>query len=223
MRTGNQGLKLSDLIIVLLIVFATIGGCETDFGGGSPDDDDTDISDLESVTGTIVTVTPERENGVSNIRTQITNELEGKYIDITGSDGFFMVQGNLSGTPELAFLDQSNNQDSLGSTNLNVFPKADVDLGNIRLENGSVVFEDDIFTTFEAEIEQNNCSGNTGSLVVTATNENTAEIQVQIINSTTIQNNGDVITCDDLLEGDDVQVSGVILSGNSVEAQSILR
>lgn len=223
MGCRDDKLKIYDFIVVLLIVFTTIGGCDTDFGGGSPDDDDTDISDLETVAGTIVSVTPARENGVSNIRTQVTNDSEGKFLDQTGSDGFFMVQGNLSGTPELAFLDESNNRNSLGNTNLNVFPRANVDLGNIRLENGSIVFEDDIFTTFEAEIDQRNCSGSTGSLLVTATNENTAEIQVQLINSTTIQNNGDVITCTDLLQGDTVQISGVLLSGNSVEAQSILR
>ena len=219
MRNKKASSYFKGLIPLILLAFFITGGCDTDFGGGDPDDDDRDISDLEAIEGTVVSVTPAREEGVDNINVEATKETGARYLDATGSDRFFRVRGNLSGMTQLEFSDG----DSLGITNVNVFPRATVDIGDISLENGTVVFEQDIITSFEAEVDQNNCSGNSGSVEVIASNDITVDVQVQIINTTTIQDNGDVISCDDLLAGDDVQISGVLLSGNSVEAQVVIR
>lgn len=219
MRNKKTSSYFKGLIPLILLVFFITGGCDTDFGGGDPDDDDRDISDLEAVEGTVVAVIPERQDGVDDINVEATSNTGARYLDTTGSDGFFRVRGNLSGMTELEF----SNGESLGITTVNVFPRATVDIGDISLENGTVVFEQEIITSFEAEVKQNNCSGNSGSIGVTASNGITVDVQVQIINTTTIQDNGDVISCDDLLAGDDVQISGVLLPGNSVEAQVVIR
>lgn len=215
--------KIYSYLILFFVLFAVTGGCDVEFGnsdrsnGGGGGDDN-----METVEGTIVDVIPSRENDVSNITLEITDEDSAEmFFDTSDSTGFFMVEGSFSGMPQLNFVDDDNNQNSLGRVFINVFPRARVRLGDIRLDNGNVVFEDDIRVTFNADIIENNCMDSSGSIDVEATNGSTVDILVQIRNSTDLVRDGEDITCNDLLTGQEVEVTGFLLVGNSVDADRI--
>lgn len=222
---GKYSGTITGYLCLFLLLFVIVGGCDVDFGTSDREDDDGgggDGTTSESVEGTIVDVIPTRENDVSNITLEITDEdTTDMFFGTTDNSGFFRVEGNFSGTPQLNFVDDDNNQNSLGRIIINVFPRARVRLGDIRLDNGNVVFEEDIRVTFDADIIENNCMGNSGSIEVEATNNNTVEILVQITNSTDLVRDGDDITCDDFMIGQEVEISGFLLVGNSVEADRI--
>lgn len=222
---GKYSGTITGYLCLFLLLFVIVGGCDVDFGTSDREDDDGgggDGTTSESVEGTIVDVIPTRENDVSNITLEITDEdTTDMFFGTTDNSGFFRVEGSFSGTPQLNFVDDDNNQNSLGRIIINVFPRARVRLGDIRLDNGNVVFEEDIRVTFDADIIENNCMGNSGSIDVEATNNNTVEILVQITNSTDLVRDGDDITCDDFMIGQEVEISGFLLVGNSVEADRI--
>ncbi len=96
-------------------------------------------------------------------------------------------------------------------------------MGDIRLENGTIVFEDDNpNVTFDAEVTENNCSDNTGSIEVLAKNDqDEVNVIVQISESTDLVDDGDDITCDDIFLGNDVEVQGELLSGSNVDATRV--
>lgn len=222
---GKYSGTITGYLCLFLLLFVIVGGCDVDFGTSDREDDDGGGgggTTSESVEGTIVDVIPTRENDVSNITLEITDEdTTDVFFGTTDNSGFFRVEGSFSGTPQLNFVDDDNNQNSLGRIIINVFPRARVRLGDIRLDNGNVVFEEDIRVTFDADIIENNCMGNSGSIEVEATNNNTVEILVQITNSTDLVRDGDDITCDDFMIGQEVEISGFLLVGNSVEADRI--
>lgn len=217
----------SSLLIISISLF-TIGGCDVDFstpddnssGGGSNGGSGTGS---ENVEGTIVDVIPTRENDLENITAQVSDEdTLSTFSSTTSNTGFFSVQGDFAGNPELEFLDQDNSDSTLGLIILNVFPDAEVDIGDIRLENGNVVFEDETEITFEGDVIENNCTNNNGTIIVEAKNDqDEVDVIVQITNSTSIDRDGDDIDCNELLIGQEVEVRGELLIGNSVDANSI--
>lgn len=211
-------------MIVIILALAVSGGCDVEFGnsdrnngnGGGGGEDE------ESVEGTIITVIPGRENGVENITVEITDEVTtDMFFDTTDNTGFFRVEGSFSGTPQINFADDDDNQNSLGRVFINVFPGSRIRLGDIRLDNGNVIFEDDTRVTFLADIIENNCADNSGSIDVEASNSTTVEILVQINNSTDLVRDGDDITCNDFVIGQEVEISGFLLVGNTVDADRI--
>ena len=212
-------------MILVTVVIGVIGGCDVDFGtnnNGNNGGGGGGGSTSESVEGTIVDVVPSRSSGVSNITAQISLQSAVRmYMDTTSDTGFFKVEGSFSGNPQLDFLDEDNDQSSLGTIILNVFPRATLKLGNIRLDTGNVVFENDIKVIFNADLTQNNCVDNSGSIKVEPTDGSNLDIIVQITNSTDLERDNDSITCNDLLIGQTLKITGVLLVGNSVEADSI--
>lgn len=216
----HKGSILPRAIISLLFIwFLAVGGCDVDFGGGDNNGGGGGGgSTNETVNGTIVDIIPDQD--IEGILVEITlnDFLEGS--DVTNSSGIFDIDGTFAGSPKIEFIDTESN--SLGEVFLNVFPTAEVELGDIRLENGTIVFEDVANVTFEGELTTNNCSGNTGSIEVVAKNdEDEVNVIVQISESTDLVDNGDDITCEDIFLGNDLEIQGELLSGSNVDATRV--
>ncbi len=209
------------VLFLFFLSFLNIGGCDVDFG--TPDDSGNGSNNGESVEGKVISVIPSREKGVENITVKIISEItQEEFTDITNSSGFFKIEGSFAGNAKIEFIDEENEEQSLGKAIINVFPTAELKLGDISLEDGNIVFEDDTTVTFDAVITQNDCTVNNGTLTVEALNDDhTVEIVVQVDNATDIKRDEDDITCDDLIDGDDVEIEGTLLLGNSVKAHSI--
>ncbi|MGH7884687.1 MAG: hypothetical protein ACRENO_03215 [Thermodesulfobacteriota bacterium] len=216
----------SSLIFFFTIIF--IGGCDIDFGTGTDNGNNGGgggIDDGEIVRGTIVDTIPGRSSGVSNIDITITDDdTEDQSTATTGSSGFFSIEGSFAGNPDIEFFDNDDSGNSLGVVILNVFPGARVDLGNISLENGIVNFLDDTEVDFTADLIDNNCSGNSGTVIVEIDldgTDNDLEILVQITNSTDIEVDGLDADCGDFIIGQELEIRGILLIGNSVNATDI--
>ena len=218
MKKFSENILAGVVFLVLLSLFM-IGGCDIDFssnnsGGGSNGGNNT--SNTETTQGTIVSIIP-LEN-IGGITVQIKEESSNKiFSDTTNDSGFYSISGQYALTPEMEFINGEST--SLGRIFINVIPGSELDLGNIRLENGVVIFENDADITFEGDMIVNNCTDNAGSIEVEAENDEiTAEIIVQISPSTDIVRNGDDISCQNILVGQTVEVRGLLLTGNTVDA-----
>ena len=153
---------------IFLFLFLIIGGCDVDFGGTNDDDGGGGSTD-EVIRGTITEIIPNRENNLAGITVSVMEEdALQTFTDTTSSSGTFFIEGNFaSNNTTLDFLDDDNGDELLGQTSINIFPEAEVNLGNITLENGTVDFdEDDVTISFEADLIEINCTDNSGSLTV---------------------------------------------------------
>jgi len=210
---------------IFLFLFLIIGGCEVDFGGTNDDDDGGGGSTDEVIRGTITEIIPNRENNLAWITVSVMEEdALQTFTDTTSSSGTFFIEGNFaSNNTTLDFLDDDNGDELLGQTSLNIFPEAEVNLGNITLENGTVDFdEDDVTISFEADLIEINCTDNSGSLTVESEGSDPIDIIIQVSNSTVITRDNDDIDCNDLLIGQTVDINGNLLGfGNNVDADTI--
>ncbi len=222
MGTYNTKFILRGIAVLILLSIFTIGGCDVDFGSGDNGGGGGGGgggSETETVQGTVVDVIPDQDVEGILVEITINDFLEGS--GTTNSGGFFDIEGPFAGTPKVEFFDDSSTL--LGSVFINVFPTAKVELGDIRLENGTVIFEDgNAEVTFDSTITVNNCTGNSGSIEVKAENDQEeTNVIVQISESTDLVQDGDDITCQSIFIGNDVEVQGELLSGNSVDATRI--
>lgn len=226
MRTAKIPMFGIALILLLVFSFFTVGGCDVDFGGGGDDNGgggNGGSSDPEIVQGTITDIIPDEDTeGIMVVITDDSNNTE--FTDTTNSAGFFSISSlssTFAGTPRLEFFDATG-MNLLGVINITVFPTARVELGNISLENGTIIFADDTEVTFEGDVITNNCVANSGSLEVEARREGvTTEVIVQVSASTDVLRDGDEILCEEVLIGQEVQVRGDLLQGDSVDADFI--
>ncbi|MCL4244185.1 MAG: hypothetical protein KJ002_03505, partial [Candidatus Dadabacteria bacterium] len=140
---------------------------------------------------------------------------------VTDDGGFFSIDGPIAGTALLEFTSESGML--LGSYGVEIFPTATVELGDITLENGVVKLDNvNPEVTFDAEVTQNNCTGNTGSMQVEARNDQgTKVVIVQISNSTDLIIDGDDVDCEDILEGRNVEIQGDLVSSSTVDASRV--
>jgi len=210
---------------IFLFLFLIIGGCEVDFGGTNDDDDGGGGSTDEVIRGTITEIIPNRENNLAGITVSVMEEDAFQtFTDTTSSSGTFFIEGNFaSNNTTLDFLDNDNGDELLGQTSINIFPEAEVNLGNITLENGTVDFDqDDVTISFEADLIEINCTDNSGSLTVESEGSDPIDIIIQVSNSTVITRDNDDIDCNDLLIGQTLDINGNLLGfGNNVDADSI--
>lgn len=212
--------------MIIFLAFLLIGGCDIDFGTSDDNDNGNSGVDIgEIVEGTVVDTIPGRPADQENIEVIVTDdETDRRFSDTTGVNGFFSIMGSFSGSPDIQFLDNEDSGSSLGIVIINVFPGAEVDLGDIRLENGNVIFLDDTEVDFEADLIQNNCFGNSGNLLVEidlSGTDDDPEILVQINSSTDIEIDGLDSDCDDLLIGQELEINGILLIGDNVDANQI--
>ena len=210
---------------IFLFLFLIIGGCDVDFGGTNDDDDGGGGSTDEVIRGTITEIIPNRENNLAGITVSVMEEDAFQtFTDTTSSSGTFFIEGNFaSNNTTLDFLDNDNGDELLGQTSINIFPEAEVNLGNITLENGTVDFdEDDVTISFDADLIEINCTDNSGSLTVESEGSDPIDIIIQVSNSTVITRDNDDIDCNDLLIGQTVDINGNLLGfGNNVDADTI--
>ncbi len=223
MRKFNLPTIGTALIFLFILSFLTIGGCDVDFGGGGDDNGGGGggSSDPEMVEGTITDIIPDQDT--QGIMVVITNDDNVEFTDTSNTAGFFSVtslSGTFAGTPTLEFFDTTSTL--LAIINITVFPTARVELGNVTLENGTIIFSDPTEVTFEGDVITNNCVTNSGSIEVEAKREGvTTDVIVQVSSSTDVLRDGDEILCEELLIGQTVQVRGDLLQGDSVDADFI--
>ena len=214
-------------ICLALIMFFIVGGCDVEFGSDDDDGGGGNNNDDEIVQGTIIEVLPTRENGVENITVVVIDDNSFEFEDTTTNSGFFSIEGNFSldsGDLDLEFRDGDNMNEILAETSIDTFPGAQLDLGNITLENGIYNPEnDDPEIDFEADAIEINCGEDTGTLTVEIENgSNDFEIIVQVFTSTDIVRDGDDINCNEILVGQTLEINGILVSSNSVDAETII-
>lgn len=213
--------------LMILLAIALVGGCDVDFGSDSDNggNGNPGVDVGEIVEGTVVDTIPSRPAGQGNIDVTVADEdTFSQFTETTGNNGFFSIEGSFSGSPDLQFFDNEDSGNSLGIVIINVFPGAEVDLGDIRLENGNVIFLDDTEVRFDADLIENNCIGNSGNLMVeidVSGTDDDPEILLQINSSTDIEVDGLDADCDDLLIGQELDIRGILLIGNNVDASDI--
>ena len=222
--------KYSLFLSLFLIMFFIVGGCDVEFGNSDDDDGGGGGgggSNDEIVQGTITEVLPTRDSGVENITVVVIDEDSFQFDDTTTNSGFFRVEGNFSlesGNVDLEFLDADNANEQLAITSIDTFPGADLDLGNLTIENGNIEFENnDPEIDFEADAIEVNCDEDSGNLTVEIENgSNDFEIIVQVLTSTDIMRDNDDINCNDILVGQELDINGTLESSSSVEADTII-
>jgi len=212
------------VIFLFFLSFFMVGSCDVEFGNSDDNNGgggNGGSSDPEIVQGTIVDIIPDAD--IEGILVIVTNEDNSEFSDTTNNSGFFSIssgQGTFSGTPQLEFFDTSMN--SLALITITVFPTAEVELGNIILESGTVIFTQPTDVKFKGDVITNNCSGNSGTMEVEAKREGeSTDVIVQISASTDIIRDNDDILCEDVLIGQTVEVRGELLVGNTVDADIV--
>jgi hypothetical protein len=201
---------------ILVISFLTMGGCDIEFSSDDDDGNNGGNGDQEAIlSGNITSIIPERN--LDGIIVEIEDEDTGVlFRDVTDTNGFFEIEGGFSGSPaRLEFINESLEQIAL--TSVTVFPGAEVDLGDLTINEQTVTFEDDIIVVLEGDVTEINCSESGGTLEVTADD---IDVIVQISSSTDIIRDDEDLECEDLLVGDDVRVRGP-LDGTNIEADLI--
>ena len=212
MQPGNIKGITSFLAFIIFISFFLIGGCDIEFGNS---DNNGGSSDLEKIEGTIINILPSRSVEGITVEVRDPDRLI-TFSDVTGPSGFFEVEGNFEGTPEVQFKDETD--DSLGLIFVNVFDDARIELGNIRLENGVVILDDPTIITFKGDVIQNDCVDNIGTIIVETLDGDT-DVILQISSSTDVlDKDGDSISCQDIFIGQEVETRGILLIGNSLDA-----
>jgi len=211
-----------------LLLFLIIGGCDVDFGGTNDDNGggggggSTD----EILRGTILEVIPTRENTLSGITVSVMEDgAIQTFTDTTTNSGTFFVEGSYAGNNTIIqFLDSDDGDSFLGQTSIDIFPEAEVNIGNVTLENGIVNFDqNDVTVDFEGNLMDNeNCDEDSGSIIVESLGNDPVEIFVQVSTSTSITQDGDDVNCNDIIVGTRLSILGNLTgSGNNVDAESI--
>ena len=211
------------VIAILAIALFAIGGCDVEFGGGGDNGGGGGGggggSEIEIIEGSIIDVIPDEP--IEGIIVDVSVDGVDLESGVTDDGGFFSIEGPIAGTALLEFTAESGSL--LGSYGVEIFPTALVELGDITLESGVVKLENtNPEVTFDAEVTQNNCTGNTGSMQVEASNDQgTKVVIVQISNSTDLIIDGDDVDCEDIFLGRDVEIQGDLVSGSTVDASRV--
>ncbi|MEZ4546587.1 MAG: hypothetical protein R3B51_02185 [Thermodesulfobacteriota bacterium] len=210
------------VIAILAIALFAIGGCDVEFGGGGDNGGGGGGgggSEIETIQGSVVDVIPDEP--LEGIIVDVSVDGIDLESGVTDDGGFFSIDGPIAGTALLEFTSESGML--LGSYGVEIFPTAIVELGDITLENGVVKLDNtNPEVTFDAEVTQNNCTGNSGSLQVEARNDQGTRVAVvQISNSTDIIIDGDEVDCEDIIVGRNVEIQGDLISSSTVDASRV--
>ena len=200
------------IICIITISIFTSGGCPIEFGGGGGDGDGGNLVSI--VQGTIIS-TPN-----SGITAVLINNENGTVFESNPTDnsGNFFITGDFNGCLTLRLEFQDSNEDVIAFTNVTVFPKTNLDLGDVSLDNGNVILDDpdNISVNFDGKINftdaPRTCFGGVndsqGTIVITRSN---TDITVQIVPTTNIEDtNNNPIGCDNLIADAEVEVTGTL-------------
>ena len=210
------------IICIITISLLSSGGCNIDFGGGGGDDG----GNLQSIVQGKIISTP--NNGITAVLINNDNGTVFESIP-TDNNGNFFITGDFNGCLTLRLEFQDSSENVLAFTNVTVFPKTNVDLGNIMLENGNVILDDpnNISVNFDGNIDftdsPETCDGGVGdsegTIVVTRAN---TDITVQIVPTTNIEDtDNNPIGCDSLIADAEVEVTGTLQVHDTVLADII--
>ena len=210
------------VIAILAIALFAIGGCDVEFGGGGDNGGGGGGgggSEIETIQGSVIDIIPDEP--LEGIIVDVSVDGIDLESGVTDDGGFFSIDGPIAGTALLEFTSESGML--LGSYGVEIFPTAIVELGDITLENGVVKLDNtNPEVTFDAEVTQNNCTGNSGSLQVEARNDQGTRVAVvQISNSTDIIIDGDEVDCEDIIVGRNVEIQGDLISSSTVDASRV--
>ena len=135
------------ITVLLTVSFFSMGGCDIDFS--TDDSNSQGISEMESMSGQIIDIIP--AVNIEGITVEITNTEDVTSQDTTDSSGNFFFDGDFNASPEVvSFLDSEGV--SLGNFSVNIFPGAEVDLGDIRIDNGTITLDFDVMVIFFGDI-----------------------------------------------------------------------
>ena len=210
------------IICIITISIFTSGGCPIEFGGGGDGDGGNLVSIVQ---GTIIS-TPN-----SGITAVLINNENGTVFESNPTDnsGNFFITGDFNGCLTLRLEFQDSNEDVIAFTNVTVFPKTNLDLGDVSLDNGNVILDDpdNISVNFDGKINftdaPRTCFGGVndsqGTIVITRSN---TDITVQIVPTTNIEDtNNNPIGCDNLIADAEVEVTGTLQVHDTVLADII--
>ena len=208
------------ILTILAIALFTVGGCDIDFGtGGDDNGGGGGGNQIETIQGSVTDVIPEEP--LEGILVDVSVDGLNLENGVTDDTGFFSIEGPIAGTALLEFTGESGML--LGSYSVEIFPSATVELGDILLENGVVQLQNtNPEVTFNAEVIQNNCTGNSGSMQVEARNDqDNLTVVVQVSPSTDLIIDGDDVNCEDMTVGRNVEVQGELVSSSTIDASRI--
>ncbi len=210
------------ILTILAIALFTVGGCDIDFGTGGDDNGGGGGgggNQIETIQGSVTDVIPEEP--LEGILVDVSVDGLNLENGVTDDTGFFSIEGPIAGTALLEFTGESGML--LGSYSVEIFPSATVELGDILLENGVVQLQNtNPEVTFNAEVIQNNCTGNSGSMQVEARNDqDNLTVVVQVSPSTDLIIDGDDVNCEDMTVGRNVEVQGELVSSSTIDASRI--
>ncbi len=208
------------LFFAVLSLSASAGCVDIDFGGSGGSGN---VESGETVRGSVREVIPSVEDGVSGLFVRFTSDDgDQTYSASTNSSGDFSVSGNLDPGGKLEILENEDSDSALGSIRLNIFPGAEVNIGDVRLRSGAAELTEDIRIIFKGTVADTNCSGASGTLEVEIEGRE-REVLVQVSSSTDFDiRDNDNHECDSVMEDDQVEIRGVLLQGDTVRATDII-
>ena len=215
--------SLKTYLFFAVVSLSASAGCglDIDFGGGGGGGN---VESRETVRGSVREVIPSVEDGVSGLFVRFTNDdgNQETYSDSTDSGGKFSVNGNLDPGGKLEILENEDSDSVLGSISLNIFPGAEVNIGDVRLRSGVAELTEDVRIIFEGTVTDVSCSGASGTLEVEIEGRE-REVLVQVSSSTDFDiRDNDSLECDSIIEDDQVEIRGVLLQGDTVRATDII-
>jgi hypothetical protein len=206
-------------IVMLNIIFITLIallGCDIEFGGGGGGGDGGDS--FETVQGNVTSIVPD-SIPVEGTFVVVNNNPD--LSDTLPSSGFFIIEGLFSGSSTRLDFREQLDPPSFATTFLNVYRGATLELGTINIENGNVIFINQIVTNFNGTVIENNCDVNTGTLEVQTRNSNPKVFVIVNITPTTNITGcrNEPCFCEDI--GTKVKVRGILESNNVVTAGTL--
>jgi hypothetical protein len=206
-------------IVMLNIIFITLIallGCDIEFGGGGGGGDGGDS--FETVQGNVTSIVPD-SIPVEGTFVVVNNNPD--LSDTLPSSGFFIIEGLFSGSSTRLDFREQLDPPSFATTFLNVYRGATLELGTINIENGNVIFINQIVTNFNGTVIENNCDVNTGTLEVQTRDRNPKVFVIVNISPTTNITGcrNEPCFCEDI--GTKVKVRGILESNNVVTAGTL--
>jgi hypothetical protein len=212
------GSRMLNLIMLNLTLASLIllSGCDIQFGGGGGGGDGGDS--FETVQGNVTSIVP---NDIPIEGTFVVVNNNPELSDTMASSGFFIIEGLFSGASTRIDFREQEDPPSFATTFLNIYRGATLELGTINIENGNVIFINQIVTNFNGTVLENNCDVNTGTLEVETRNQNPKVFVIVNITPTTNITGCRVepCFCEDI--GTKVKVRGFLESNNVVTAGTL--
>jgi len=202
-------------LLVLIIPLILSGGCDIQFGGGGNGNGG---SNFEIVQGTVTSIVPNTipiEGTIAVVNNDII------LSDVLPASGFFMIEGLFSGSSVRLDFREQEDPPSFATTFLNVYRGATLELGTINIENGNVIFTGSIVTNFDANLIENNCNGNSGTLEVQTEDRNPNVFVIVTVTPTTQFTNCRVEPCNCDNINTRLNIRGTLEAGNNVTAGTI--